>query len=287
MSLLKKNVAVMVTAAILACSLVACGGGGSVPNPGTSNGVSSGATNNPSAGTGSNTTDDSNQKPDSSPKDDSTLGGSDATKPEKPDTVKKTTWKASRTGQYFGTGKMYYKRQGTFYGQPAIVESAGDTKSGDQYVGYTINGTKVMAVLIDWDANKEYMIYYPGIENVPGVAALPEYLKGKTFYTEEDIEEDIEKARLPKDNAEVEIGEYEYPKDSGIKYYAEKVQNLIYGYDSMSGKIKLVVSIDSKTGKESIKCYDEVLNDFPDSLMKLPEGAIKLDQDEESENKAG
>lgn len=288
MRLSKKKVAVMIAAVMLACSLAACGGSGSASNPGTAGGASSGTTNNPSASTGSNTTDDSNKKPDSGPKDDNVPGGPGTTEPEEPDAAKKTTWKASRTGQYFSTGKMYYKCKGTFYGQPAVMESAGDAKSGDIYTSFTVDGVKVYAELTRWEDDKVYTIYYPGIEDVPGVAALPEYLKGKTFYTEEATDENTDKAQLPGDNTEVEIGEYEYPQNSSNRYYAEKLQNsnlmrsVIYCYDSVSGKLKLRVYVDEKTGKEVPEYYDEVANDFPDALMELPEGAIKLDQDAET-----
>lgn len=276
---LSKRIAAVALAAVMAVSmLTACGGGGG--STGGSNSGNGGSNNgNNSSNVGGDTTD--NGKDDG--KNDTTLGPIDTNV-----VAKKTTWKDSRTGKFFGAnGKIYIKYKGLYDGSiPAVFEMAGNTKTKDVYIGVTVDGIKCMGMLTDWKNNKEYEIFYKEIFNLKNDAfdtsKVPAELQGKDFYFEDNADQYTLRATLPSDNTEVEICTYEYPQNSGKKYYGEKLVNSdsgdvqIYCYNFTSGKLEMVVTINHLNQQASAQVYEEVKNNYPDSLMKLPEGAIKV-----------
>lgn len=272
---LSKRIAAVALAAVMAVSmLTACGGGGggstggsNSGNGGSNNGNNSsnvgGDTNGGNTGSGSDTT----------------LGPIDSNV-----TAKKTTWKDSRTGKFFGsTGKVYFKYKGTYEGTPATIEQASNLRTHDVYMSFTIDNIKCFAALTEWKNNKYYEIYYKEIQNLKNDGLegdIPEKYKGKDLYMVEPTDKNTPKAMMPNDNTEIEICEYEYPENSGKKYYAEKATvngyTSIYCYNFTSGKLELLVMTDALGKVVTWQYYEEVKNNYPDSLMKLPEGAIEV-----------
>lgn len=272
---LSKRIAAVALAAVMAVSmLTACGGGGggstggsNSGNGGSNNGNNSsnvgGDTNGGNTGSGSDTT----------------LGPIDSNV-----TAKKTTWKDSRTGKFFGsTGKVYFKYKGTYEGTPATIEQASNLRTHDVYMSFTIDNIKCFAALTEWKNNKYYEIYYKEIQNLKNDGLegdIPEKYKGKDLYMVEPTDKNTPKAMMPNDNTEIEICEYEYPENSGKKYYAEKATvngyTSIYCYNFTSGKLELMVMTDATSKVVARQYYEEVKNNYPDSLMKLPEGAIEV-----------
>lgn len=272
---LSKRIAAVALAAVMAVSmLTACGGGGggstggsNSGNGGSNNGNNSsnvgGDTNGGNTGSGSDTT----------------LGPIDSNV-----TAKKTTWKDSRTGKFFGsTGKVYFKYKGTYEGTPATIEQASNLRTHDVYMSFTIDNVKCFAALTEWKNNKYYEIYYKEIQNLKNDGLegdIPEKYKGKDLYMVEPTDKNTPKAMMPNDNTEIEICEYEYPENSGKKYYAEKATvngyTSIYCYNFTSGKLELLVMTDALGKVVTWQYYEEVKNNYPDSLMKLPEGAIEV-----------
>lgn len=271
---LSKRIAAVALAAVMAVSmLTACGGGGggtggsNSGNGGSNNGNNSsnvgGDTNGGNTGSGSDTT----------------LGPIDSNV-----TAKKTTWKDSRTGKFFGsTGKVYFKYKGTYEGTPATIEQASNLRTHDVYMSFTIDNIKCFAALTEWKNNKYYEIYYKEIQNLKNDGLegdIPEKYKGKDLYMVEPTDKYTPKAMMPNDNTEIEICEYEYPENSGKKYYAEKAtvngRTSIYCYNFTSGKLELMVMTDALGKVVAWQYYEEVKNNYPDSLMKLPEGAIEV-----------
>ena len=272
---LSKRIAAVALAAVMAVSmLTACGGGGggstggsNSGNGGSNNGNNSsnvgGDTNGGNTGSGSDTT----------------LGPIDSNV-----TAKKTTWKDSRTGKFFGsTGKVYFKYKGTYEGTPATIEQASNLRTHDVYMSFTIDNIKCFAALTEWKNNKYYEIYYKEIQNLKNDGLegdIPEKYKGKDLYMVEPTDKNTPKAMMPNDNTEIEICEYEYPENSGKKYYAEKATvngyTSIYCYNFTSGKLELLVMTDATSKVVASQYYEEVKNNYPDSLMKLPEGAIEV-----------
>lgn len=272
---LSKRIAAVALAAVMAVSmLTACGGGGggstggsNSGNGGSNNGNNSsnvgGDTNGGNTGSGSDTT----------------LGPIDSNV-----TAKKTTWKDSRTGKFFGsTGKVYFKYKGTYEGTPATIEQASNLRTHDVYMSFTIDNIKCFAALTEWKNNKYYEIYYKEIQNLKNDGLegdIPEKYKGKDLYMVEPTDKNTPKAMMPNDNTEIEICEYEYPENSGKKYYAEKATvngyTSIYCYNFTSGKLELLVMTDALGKVVAWQYYEEVKNNYPDSLMKLPKGAIEV-----------
>lgn len=268
---LSKRIAAVALAAVMAVSmLTACGGstgGSNSGNGGSNNGNNSsnvgGDTNGGNTGSGSDTT----------------LGPIDSNV-----TAKKTTWKDSRTGKFFGsTGKVYFKYKGTYEGTPATIEQASNLRTHDVYMSFTIDNIKCFAALTEWKNNKYYEIYYKEIQNLKNDGLegdIPEKYKGKDLYMVEPTDKNTPKAMMPNDNTEIEICEYEYPENSGKKYYAEKATvngyTSIYCYNFTSGKLELLVMTDALGKVVAWQYYEEVKNNYPDSLMKLPKGAIEV-----------
>lgn len=272
---LSKRIAAVALAAVMAVSmLTACGGGGGGSTGGSNsgNGGSNNGNNSSNVGGGTNGGNTGSGS-------DTTLGPIDSNV-----TAKKTTWKDSRTGKFFGsTGKVYFKYKGTYEGTLATIEQAANLRTHDIYMSFTIDNIKCFAELTEWKNNKYYEIYYKEIENLKNDGLevdIPEKYKGKDLYMVEPTDKYTPKAMMPNDNTEIEICEYEYPENSGKKYYAEKATvngyTSIYCYNFTSGKLELMVMTDASGKVVARQYYEEVKNNYPDSLMKLPEGAIEV-----------
>lgn len=274
MRLSKRNAAVALAAVMAVSMLTACGGGGSSSGGNNNNNGAGNGGNNNSSNVGGDTNGGNTGSGS-----DTTLGPIDSNV-----TAKKTTWKDSRTGKFFGsTGKVYFKYKGIYDGTPATIEQASNLRTHDVYTSFTIDNIKCFAELTEWKNNKYYEICYKEIENLKNdkLEVIPEKYKGKDLYMVEPTDKYTPKAMMPNDNTEIEICEYEYPKNSGKKYYAEKAtvngHTSIYCYNFTSGKLELVVVTDASTSKVvASQYYEEVKNNYPDSLMKLPEGAIEV-----------
>ena len=254
--------------------LTACGGGGSSSGGNNNNNGAGNGGNNNSSNVGGDTNGGNTGSGS-----DTTLGPIDSNV-----TAKKTTWKDSRTGKFFGsTGKVYFKYKGTYEGTPATIEQASNLRTHDVYLSSTIDNIKCFAELTEWKNNKYYEICYKEIENLKNdelKGNIPEKYKGKDLYMVEPTDKNTPKAMMPNDNTEIEICEYEYLENSGKKYYAEKATvngyTSIYCYNFTSGKLELLVMTDALGKVVAWQYYEEVKNNYPDSLMKLPKGAIEV-----------
>ena len=147
MRLSKRNAAVALAAVMAVSMLTACGGGGSSSGGNNNNNGAGNGGNNNSSNVGGDTNGGNTGSGS-----DTTLGPIDSNV-----TAKKTTWKDSRTGKFFGsTGKVYFKYKGIYDGTPATIEQASNLRTHDVYTSFTIDNIKCFAELTETSVYKGY-----------------------------------------------------------------------------------------------------------------------------------